>query len=115
MRVMNTTTSEYTKVRPCDLLYGGAVNPDRGIFLPMDERPEMRTPLEHIERMSIVQERLIKFAKENLQRHDATHLQAANKKPPPTPYSEGSYVLLQYPSNPPSRTKPLMEGPLQVL
>ena len=52
MRTTNTIPSEYTKVRPCDLLYGGAVNPDRGIFIPMDERPEMRTPLEHIEKMS---------------------------------------------------------------
>ena len=114
MRIMNTTTSELTKVRPCDLLYGGTVNPDRGIFLPMDERPEIRTPVEHIEKMAFVQERLIKFVRENLRRHDATHLQAANNRPPPTPYSAGSYVILQ-PSNPSTRTKPLMEGPLQVI
>ena len=71
----------------------------------MDEKPETRTPLEHIEKMSIVQERLIKLARENLQRHDATHLQAANMKSPPALYSEGSYVLLEYPGNPPSQTK----------
>ena len=115
MRIMNSTTSEYTKVRPCDIIYGGAINPDRGIFISMDERPKMRTPLEHIEKIAIVQERLIKFTRENLKRHDATHLNAAHTKSPPTLYAEGSYVLLQYPGHTPSRTKPPMAGPFKVL
>ena len=34
MRIMNTTTSELTKLRPCDLLYSKSVNPDRGIIMP---------------------------------------------------------------------------------
>ena len=114
MRIMNTTTSELTKVRPCDLLYCGSVNPDRGIFMPMDERTELRTPDEHLERMAIVQERLFKLARDGLHRHDATYLQAANNRPPPTSYAESSYVILQ-PSNPPTRTKTPMEGHLQVI
>ena len=115
MRIMNTTTSDYIKVRPCDILYGGAINPDRGIFIPMDERPEMRTPIEHIQKMTLVQERLMKFAREDLKRHDATHLAAAHTMSSPTLYAEGSYVLLQYPRRPPLRTKPLIEGPFKVM
>ena len=81
----------------------------------MDERPEMRTPIEHIEQMTVVQERLMKFARENLKRHDAAHLAAASTKSLPTIYVEGSYVLFQYPGRPSSRTKPPMEGPFKVI
>ena len=111
---MNTTTSELTKVRPCDLLYCKVVNPDRGIVLPKDERPKLRTPDEYMQRMAIVQERLFKLARDNLKRHDDTHLQAAENRPPPTEYAIESYVILK-PSNPPTRTKTPMEGPLQVI
>ena len=95
MRIMNTTTSEYTKVRPCELLYCTGVDPDRGIIIPLDERKESRTTDEYMQKMADVEETLFKLARDRLHRHDATHLQAANNRPPPTSYAEGLYVILE--------------------
>ena len=64
--------------------------------MPVNERTKLRTPDEHLERMAKVQERLFKLARDRLHRHDATHLQAANNRPPPTSYAEGSYVILEH-------------------
>ena len=49
------------------------VNPDKGIFMPMDEIRELQSPDEHMQRMAIVQERLFKLARDNLKRHDDTN------------------------------------------
>ena len=39
MRILNTNVNERTKVEPAQLVYGNAINLDRGILLPFDETP----------------------------------------------------------------------------
>ena len=114
MRIINTTTSALTTVRPCDILYGKAINPDRGIFLPMDERVGVTTPPEHLQKLTEVQEHLIELARTKLRRHDEEHRALADTQVP-TDFPIGSHVLLSYTDRPPTRDTPPLEGPLQVL
>jgi hypothetical protein len=37
MRILNTNVSDRTKVAPAQLVYGNAINLERGILIPFDE------------------------------------------------------------------------------
>ena len=60
-RILNSNHSDRLKISAAQLLFGNIVNLDRGIFLPIDERPTTSKPLsKYISDMLTIQDSLLK-------------------------------------------------------
>ena len=119
-RIMNTHKSSVTGVSPAELLFGNAVNLDRGLILPQSEMNNDHKPLsKHAAEMLEAQRKLTKFAEKMQRRKDAAHM--ANADPKRTTYANGEYVLVAYPSNAvtlrkaPNKFLPNLKGPMKVM
>ena len=74
-RIMNATYSERTKLSPSHLLFGNAINLDRGIFRPHIGAVEGVQPLsEYIQNLIKVQDKVISIAKNNIIFADNAHM-----------------------------------------
>jgi hypothetical protein len=105
-RILNSNYSDRLKIFASQLLFGNIVNLDRGIFLPIDERPTKSKPL--TKHMSDT-----RSAKELL-RTDLLHM--TSKEQDLTEFEPNSCVLVHYRSGaPPSRLHTFWRGPMQVI
>ena len=115
-RILNSAYSDHTKVSASQLLFGNAINLDRGLFLPPEERPIQDEPLSvHTSKMLKFQDEVMEKAREIFKRTDDLHMASfPNKKP--TEFLPGSYVLVKYRTGaPPTRLHTSWKGPLRVL
>ena len=114
-RIINSSVSVRTKFAPSELVYGKALDLDRGIFVPQEERLLIDIPVnDYVKKLITLQDRLLSLAKSNLESSDAQHI-AANSLTR-TEYEIGSYVLVRYVDDkPPTRTNTLWKGPMRVV
>jgi transposase InsO family protein len=115
-RILNAAYSDHTKVSASQLLFGNAINLDRGLFLPVLERPIQEQPLSTtVSKMLRLQDEVMNTAREVLKLTDDLHMASfPNKKP--TEHLPNSFVLVKYRSgSAPTRLHTFWKGPLQVI
>ena len=96
-RIMNTSRVDSHKAIPAELLFGQAVNLDRGILLPAAAISDKRKALSKwAAEMLKVQKGLMEKAEMAQRRKDDLHI--ANASPKRTHYGVGEYVLVEYQS-----------------
>jgi hypothetical protein len=115
-RILNSAYSDHTKISASQLLFGNAINLDRGIFLPASERPIQDKPLSAtVSQMLHLQDEVMKTAREVLKLTDDLHLASLPNRRP-TEHLPNAYVLVKYRSgSPPTRLHTAYRGPLQVV
>ena len=73
-RIMNATFSDRTKLSPSQILFGNALDLDRGILAPPKERAINVEPLsEYMTKLLKVQRSIIDLAKKNIVFKDTMH------------------------------------------
>ena len=114
-RILNTNVNSRTGISAADLLFGSMVNLDRGIFLPHNTLPssDSQQLSSYMTKLLSLQARLVEIAHSNLATADADHI--ASSSPERTEFPIGSYVLLDYPTDPPTRLHLLRRGPFRVV
>jgi transposase InsO family protein len=115
-RILNSAFSDHTKVSASQLLFGNAINLDRGLFLPPLERPIQDQPLSAtVSKMLHLQDEVMKTAREVLKITDDLHL-ASFPERKPTEHLPNAFVLVKYrKGSPPTRLHTSWKGPLQVV
>jgi hypothetical protein len=138
-RIMNSTVHSSTGVSPAQLLFGNAVNLDRGIFLPAEnetssnnKRDNKKSSLSKwIDTMLSQQMTLLRIAAEIQEQKDIDHLREVGPDHPSrtervsalTEFPVNSYVLVQYPHNSyggalqgrPTKLHSYWKGPMRVV
>jgi transposase InsO family protein len=115
-RIINAAYSDHTQVTASQLLFGNAIDLDRGLFLPPLERPTQGEPLSvHMSKMLQFQDEVMKKARDVLKSSDDLHM-AHFPTLQPTEFLHGSYVLVKYrQGSAPTRVHTQWKGPLKVL
>ena len=113
-RILNTNINDRTKVAPAQIIFGNAIDLDRGILIPFDETSlDKETMTTSSSRMLQQQKDLMKIAKENLLLADSIH--NANIAMNLTEFAIDSYVLALPRTQPKTRLHPQWSGPYRVL
>ena len=95
-RILNAAYSDHTKVSASQLLFGNALNLDRGIFLPPLERPVTTEPLSATaSKMLRLQDEVMAKARDILRHSDDLHM-ALHGSVIPTESLTGTFVLVKY-------------------
>ena len=113
MRIINTTRNTITGIAPSQLLYGNMIDLDEGILLPRAERPSFETLTAASQEMIRIQDELCETSAKLRRLADANHI--ASQQENVTEFPDGSYVLIQYVKQPPTRLHTKWNGPLKVL
>ena len=114
-RIMNSTYSDRTKLSSANILFGGAINLDRGIIVPAPDTIEGAQPLsDYMKSLLESQNRIIAIARNNILFADNAHI--GNYHAARTDYAPDSYVLIKYREGAaPSRLHCPWKGPLRVV
>ena len=113
-RIWNAQKHSRMRVSPCDLLFGRMIDLETGFLLPYSEQPPGSRPLSsHMANLLQVQSQLQKIAQDNI--HVADNAHYALSPAARTEFPLNSYVLLDYPDNPPTRLHSKKRGPFQVV
>lgn len=118
---MNSSIHSSTGQKPADLLFGKAINLDKGIFLPLDEQhpPDIDTDIPAwIARMAAASQDLIAKAKQTQQQinDDSMALRCKRKRDKNTPTAQiqiGDLALLERPADRP-KLSVARTGPYKV-
>jgi hypothetical protein len=119
-RIMNSSVHSATGVTPASLLYGNAIDLDRGIFLPLEAVDQEETKLsDWTADMLQTQARLIRIAEQRQIMKDITHMEQ-NDVEEVTSFEPNSFVLVTYPDGamgprPPSKLHTNLKGPFRVV
>ena len=74
-RILNAAYSDHTKISSSQLLFGNALNLDRGLFLPPVERPDIQVPLTaQVSKMLRLQDEIMTTSREVLKSSDERHM-----------------------------------------
>ena len=112
-RILNSNHSDRLKISAAQMLFGNMLNLDRGIFLPLEERPVSIRPLSiYASEMFAMRNNLLEKSAAELLRTDLLYISTeefnAHKVYPP-----GSFVLVRCRTGaPPSR---YWRGPMRVV
>ena len=124
-RICNAEVIKHLDVSPAQIIFGGAIDLNRGIISPNVMAKHDHGELsDYVAKLIIVQRATIKFAAQMQTERDekviltkTSALQSAI-----TEFKAGSYVLLEYPSDgflmtprPPNKLMTNLKGPLQVI
>ncbi len=114
-RIMNATFSDRTKLSSSQILFGNALNLDRGIFTAPTEIARNTQPLsDYMIKLLAIQDNIMTIARNNIIFTDSMHL--GTYPAPRTDHAPGSFVLVRYRDGaPPSRLQTLLKGPLRVV
>lgn len=113
MRILNAETKESIGASPAQLLFGNAVNLDRGIYLPLPkEGKEVRSLSVRVARMLNRQAELIKIAYETQKAKDEFHMRQSVGE---TVFPINSYVLQRYNQKPGGKFPNNWHGPKRVI
>ena len=112
-RILNSEVNSRLNVSPADILFGNAVNLDRGILLPDDEKPPAQSLTKATSKMLQMQFLAMKAAKKSLEFADAAH--KASSPSDITEFAPETFVLVMQRSAPETRLHTLWRGPLRVL
>jgi len=122
-RIINAMVNKITKASPASLLFGNALDLDRGILLTESQLESTPTkPLaKHISDMIKKQSELIARAQTLQSETDQYHVAQRSLKGPATEYPVGSYVLESFPDGAPTKGStlgklyPPLAGPFRVV
>jgi hypothetical protein len=114
-RIMNSTFTDRTKLSRAKILFGNALDLDRGIFAPPREVPRGTIPLsDYMTKLIALQDNIMTIARNNIAFADSIHM--ANYPAQRTDHTPGSYVLVKYREGaPPTRLHTILKGPLRVI
>ena len=119
-RILNASTHSAIGIAPAQLLFGDRVQLNRGLLVPFDTNelqevlaPQFSTSHAYVEKLVRVQERLIKRSKEFQESVIAKRLAGSPEEP--LTFVVGDYVLLSYPTRPPTKLTPRWRGPFIVV
>jgi hypothetical protein len=116
-RIFNSNIIETIGVSPAQILFGNAINLDRGIFIPHLIPEQTQTRLSTwVADMLQSQAEVIKIAQDTQAKHDNNHF--ARYNPARTEFEINSYVLANYEANvhkPPDKITALYKGPYRVV
>ena len=109
-RILSSNHSDRL-ITAAQMLFGNMLNLDRGIFLPLEERPVSMRPLSlYASEMLAMQKNLLELLRTDLL-HMSTKEFNTHKDYPP-----GSFVLVHYRNGaPPSRLHTYWRGPMRVV
>jgi transposase InsO family protein len=115
-RILNSNYSDRTKISPADMLFGKAVDLDRGIFAPFEESTSTSSiPLSQTtSKMLQLQKDLMRIHREILKKGDETH----NTEDPDTEFTvfaNDEYVLLEPVTGPKDRLHTRRTGPYRII
>ena len=114
LRILNSNVNERMKVSPAQLIFGNAINLDRGIITPFDENNLTAESLTRSSsKMLAQQEILMEMARKNLMESDAIHNASVADRL--TEFEIDSYVLAAPRTQPLTRMHTLWTGPYRVL
>ncbi len=119
-RIINSAYSDKTHMSSAQMLFGNAINLDRGLFLPPLERPQQGQPLsDHMSKMLQFQDEVMIKARTILHETDSVHM-ASKSSAIPTEYAPETYVLVKYRNSSnlypaPTRLHTFWKGPLKVI
>jgi hypothetical protein len=113
-RILNSSYNERTKIAPAQLLFGNAVDLDRGILLPFEEQPPLTQSLtKTTSKLLQAQNTLFNLAQKILCETDGVHnSQNTNTV---TEFMPNSYVLVAQRSAPETRLHTVWRGPMRVI
>jgi transposase InsO family protein len=120
-RIVNSTVHSAIGVSPAALLYGNAINLDRGIFLPMEAIDSSEKPIsEWSDKMLHMQQSLLDKAQRRQELLNAKHTLGDGNEEQPTYYPPNSLVLAMYPDGPlghrpPTKLHTNLQGPFRVI
>ena len=116
MRIINSNHSDRIKISSAQLLFGNCVNPDCGMFRPIDGVPPSKKSMSvHVSNLLKTQESLRKAAAKELLRTDLLHM-THKKQLQHTDYQPETYVLVHYRTvHPPTRLHTFWRGPMRVI
>jgi transposase InsO family protein len=113
-RIINSSVSDRTKLSSSQILFGNAIDLDRGLFVPPKEVLEGTQELTpYMSKLLSLQQSLIDIAKQNIQNADDLHISTFSAKR--TDYAPNSYVLVKWNAGPPTRLHTVWKGPMRVL
>jgi hypothetical protein len=114
-RIINSEIHTSTGVSPANIIYGNAINLNRGIFIPRDEIP--LTPYKKLSSymgdMLHKQQTIIEVARQHQLKLNEQHMLSKNSHV--TQFPINSYVLVDYPDRPPTKLHPIKKGPMKVI
>jgi len=121
-RILMTDRNEVTQTTPAELLFGNAIDLDRGIFLPhapVDTEGKEFWLSEWAAKMLQTQKNILDIATKLQKKRDFKRLIEEHTFSK-TPFVEGSFVLVSYPNTgmgrrPPTKLHPRLRGPYQVV
>ena len=114
-RILNSNHSDRLKISTSQLLFGKALNLDRGIFLPPAERDATLPLTRHMSDMLKMQDSLIKATAKELLCTDLLYI-SVKQMQTPKEFPIGSFVRVHYHSgSPPSRLHTSWRGPVRVV
>jgi hypothetical protein len=121
MRILNATVHESIGVSPSQILFGNAIDLDRGLLMPLETpNSDLSTALsEWSAAMLNMQSKLIKDAQDTQRKRDERNI-ARRTYEEPTEFAINSYVLVGYPKTahnpgPPTKFHARLKGPMQVV
>jgi hypothetical protein len=113
-RIFNAEIKESIGVSPAQIIFGNAVNLDRGIILPHSNSINQETSLSNwISNMLQIQYDIISAAKETQWLINKDHLKTNPTST--TQFEINSYVLVEYDDKPPTKLNTHLKGPLRVV
>jgi transposase InsO family protein len=112
-RILNSEINSKLNASPATIMFGNAVNLDRGILLPDDEQPPTQSLSKATSKMLHMQFLAIKAAKKSLEQADSEH--KASTPTELTEFASNSYVIAMQRSAPETRLHTLWRGPFRVL
>ena len=113
-RIFNADEKDSLGVSPAQLLFGNAIQLDKGILLPHVILEEDGKRLsEFTSQMIARQHKALVIAKETQQKKNDDHMKS--KSGDITQFPDNSYVLVEYFTGPPSKLHPILKGPLRVI
>jgi hypothetical protein len=130
-RIFNATKNDSTGLSPTQILFGNAINTERGLFATSDSS-QHSSSLQlagWVDNMLKAQAEILQIAHTNQLKSDIEHIAPSpkrSKKPsvkqsPITEFPIGDYVLVSYPENavtgrrPPNKLMAQLKGPYKVV
>ena len=115
-RILNTSVKSTTKVTPTELIFGTSVNHDFQFLIKPESAKSDKTHHETINELLIVQEKLIKIARNNQHEHDVYVVSQRSQDQPHTiHFPINSYVLVNYETQKDTKLHTVKHGPYRVI
>jgi hypothetical protein len=115
-RTINSTVNESIGVSPAQIVFGNAIDLDRGLFVPVEpDEQRAETLSKHMDKMLAAQQKFLSIALQTQRKRDEKHMSTQG---PVTEFPINSYVLIQYENKehrPPSKLHTLRKGPMKVV